>query len=102
MSSFKGQKLIGKSNYIEWLNEAKLYLEINRFMSYIDNTIPRPNKSLYYNDEDEPKTPELGVKYEERITDYIRNNNKAIGAIKSIISIDNIERFRDKTSASSL
>jgi hypothetical protein len=68
MSSFKGQKLIGKSNYIEWLNEAKLYLEINGFMSYIDNTIQSPNKSLYYNG-DTPYTPELGVKYEERIND---------------------------------
>jgi len=102
MSSFKGQKLIGKSNYIEWLNEAKLYLEINGFMSYIDNTLPRPSKKLYYKDEDTPRTPKLGVKYEERISDWIRNNNKAIGAIKSIISLDNIDRFKDKTTANSL
>ena len=68
MSSFRGQKLIGKSNYIEWLNEAKLYLEINGYMSYIEGTIPSPNKELYY-DGDTARTPELGVKYEERISE---------------------------------
>jgi hypothetical protein len=39
MSSFNRQKLIGKSNYIEWLNEARLYLEINGFISYIDTIL---------------------------------------------------------------
>jgi hypothetical protein len=70
-------------------------------MSYIDETIVCPNKALYY-DGNESRTSELEVKYEERISDFVRNNNKAIGAIKSIISIDNIERFKDKTTASSL
>jgi hypothetical protein len=101
MSSFNGPKLVGKSNYIEWLNEAKLYLEINGFMSYIDGTIARPNKNLYY-EGNTPRSAELGVKYEERINEWTRNNIKSIGAIKSIITIDNIERFKDNNTASTL
>ena len=100
-TSFKGEKLMGKSNYIEWLNEAKLYLEINGFMPYIDGTETSPIKSLYYKGE-EPYSPELAVKYIEKESEFKRNSYKALGAIKSIISLDNIDRFKDKTSAKDL
>jgi len=38
MATFKGDKLIGKTNYIEWHKNASLYLEINGYMPYIDRT----------------------------------------------------------------
>jgi hypothetical protein len=37
-NSFKGDLLVGKSNYIEWLANAKLFFEINGFMPYINET----------------------------------------------------------------
>jgi hypothetical protein len=46
--SFKGDKLIRSSNYIEWKINADLFLEINGYMSYIDRIEASPNKSLYY------------------------------------------------------
>ena len=74
-------------------------------MPYIDSTETSPDKSLYYKTStdgtisDKPYSPELGVKYMEKELEYQRNAKKALGAIKSIISIDNIDRFKDKTSA---
>jgi len=100
--SFKGEKLIGKSNYIEWKNNAIFFLEINGFMPYIDGTDIRPDKSLYYkttNDKEVAYSPELAVKYIEKEGEYTRNSKRALGAIKSIISIENIERFKDKNNA---
>src|SRR5690349_664116 len=105
MATFKGEKLIGKSNYIEWHNTAILFLEINGYMPYIDGSEARPNKALYYKSDtdnsisDVPYSPELGVKYIEKELEYQRNSKKALGAIKSIISIDNINRFKDKTNS---
>ena len=99
--SFKGEKLIGSSNYIEWLLNATLFLEINGFMPYIDGTEASPNKALYYND-NKPYSPELGVRYAEKLSEYDRNNKKALGALKSIILVDNTKRFKDKTDARAL
>jgi hypothetical protein len=45
--SFKGDFLVGKSNYIEWLKKTDLFLEINGFMLYINSTKKAPNKALY-------------------------------------------------------
>lgn len=101
-TSFRGEKLVGKSNYIEWQINAKLYLEINGFFPYIDRTASEPNKSLYYNKENEPKSDELGVRYYERFLEYQRNSNKALGALKSIISTENVERFKDRDTCYSL
>jgi gag-polypeptide of LTR copia-type len=100
--SFKGDKLVGRTNYIEWLNNATLFLEINGFMSYIDGSEASPIKSLYYNNENKPYSPELAVRYIEKESEFLRNSKKALGAIKSIISIDNIERFKDKSDAKAL
>jgi hypothetical protein len=108
MATFKGDKLIGRTNYIEWYNNASLYLEINGYMPYIDGTEASPNKALYYKSNtdntisDIPYSPELGVKYIEKELEYQRNAKKALGAIKSTISIDNIDRFKDKTNAKAL
>ncbi len=72
--AFRGNKLTGKNNYLKQLLEAKLFLEVNGFMYFIDDLIKAPNKSLYFKTthdtnsssgaivEDEiPRTPELDV-----------------------------------------
>jgi hypothetical protein len=100
--SFKGDKLIGRSNYVEWLTNATLFFEINGFMPYIDGTETSPNKSLYFKANNEAYSPELAVKYYEKLSKYKRNNKRALGAIKSIISIKNTKRFKDKTSTKDL
>ena len=77
-------------------------------MPYIDGTETPPNKALYYKSNtdntisDTPYSPELGIKYLDKEQEFRRNSNKALGAIKSIISIDNIDRFKDKTTAKAL
>jgi len=100
--SFKGDKLVGRSNYIEWLTNAKLFLEINGFMLYIDGSKTKPNKSLYYNSDDSPFSPELAVRYYEKSTEFERSSKKALGALKSVISIENTECFKDKDTPISL
>ncbi len=113
--AFKGKKLTGKNNYLEQLPEAKLFLEVNRFMSFIDNSIKAPNKSLYYMTtyntksslraivKDEiPRSPELGIRYIEKLDEYKRNKKKAYRAIKSILSLDITDRFKDKKEATEL
>jgi hypothetical protein len=102
-ASFKGEKLISWSNYIEWLTNATLFLEINGYMPYIDGTESKPDKSLYYDsDTSKAYSPELAVRYFDKISEYDRYNKKALGALKSIISLDNTERFKDKTNAKDL
>ena len=79
-------------------------------MPYIKGQETEPNKSLYFNiskDEDEEtvlraKTNKLAVRYYEKLSEYNKYNARALGALKSIISKDNIERFKDKDSASGL
>ena len=106
--SFKGDLLIGKSNYIDWVKRANLFLEINGFMPYIDNTEHTPDKSLYYKSDsnghvtNKPYSPKLAIRYIDKKSKFERNQIKALGAIKSIISTDNVDRFKDKTTANSL
>ena len=106
--SFKGDLLIGRSNYIDWVKRASLFLEINGFMPYIDNTEQAPDKSLYYKlDSDshvtnKPYNPKLAIWYIDKKAKFERNQIKALGAIKSIISTDNVDRFKDKTTANRL
>jgi hypothetical protein len=99
--TFKGEKLVGRSNYIEWLTNATLFFEINGFMPYIDGSELEPNKGLYYNG-DTAYSPELAVKYIDKLAEFQRNNTRALGAIKSTISVDNTERFKDKKTAKEL
>ena len=101
--TFKGEKLVGRSNYIEWLTNATLFLEINGFISYIDGSELEPNKDLYYDPKEKKAySPELAIKYIDKQSEYQRNNSRALGAIKSIISIDNTECFKDKKTAKEL
>ena len=104
-TSFKGDKLVGKTNYIKQVKNTSLFLEINGYMPYINGSETSPNKALYYKASidntisDIPYSPELGVKYMEKELEFQRNSKKVLGAIKSIISTENIDRFKDKTSA---
>ena len=106
--SFKGDLLIGRSNYINWVKRASLFLEINGFMPYINNTKQAPDKSLYYESDldghvtNKPYSLELAIWYIDKKAEFERNQIKALGAIKLIISTDNVDRFKDKTTANSL
>ena len=71
-------------------------------MPYIDGSDLEPNKDLYYKDTSTTYSPELAVKYIEKLSEFQRNNTRALGAIKSIISVDNTERFKDKKTAKEL
>jgi gag-polypeptide of LTR copia-type len=106
---YKGEPLIGKSNYIEWKIKADLYLKINSYMSYITGLKKEPEKSLYFTKEGEGKnvkevlySHETAIKYFKRLTEYEDNQNKALEALKSILSNDNVERFKAIKSANSL
>ena len=46
--TFKGEKLIRKSNYIEQLNLIDLYLEINGYMPYVNGSAIPLIRDLYY------------------------------------------------------
>ena len=115
--SFKGDKLIGRSNYIEWKNNTDLFLEINDYISYIDGSKSKPNKALYYGIittrdkesgketsayDSDPFSRELGARYADRLVEFNQNNKRALGVLKSIISNDNNDRFKDKTNAKDL
>lgn len=99
---FKGDLLVGKSNYIEWLNNATLYLELNGYMPYINSTKKAPDFTLYYKDSNTPYSPELAIRYIDKKTEFEENSLRALGAIKSIISLENIKRFSDKKDAKEL
>ncbi|EKD11952.1 hypothetical protein MBM_09882 [Drepanopeziza brunnea f. sp. 'multigermtubi' MB_m1] len=109
-SSFKGDKLIGKSNYQEWITPADFYLKINSYMLYIDGSKEKPNKELYYAKAKNGEgaitwsfySLELAVKYLDKLSEFEEANKKALGALKSIISLENQKRFKDKTSAEDL
>jgi len=69
---------------------------------HIDSSKTSPNRGLYYKTEKKPYNPELAVRYSEKLGEYTRNNKRALGAIKSTISLENSERFKDKTSIKEL
>jgi hypothetical protein len=84
-------------------------------MPFIDNSIKAPNKSLYYTTtyntksisgaivKDEiPRSPELGIRYIEKLDEYKQNKKKAYKAINSILSLDVTDRFKNKKEATEL
>jgi hypothetical protein len=84
-------------------------------MPFINNSIKVPNKSLYYKityntkpslgviiEDEIPRIPKLGIKYIEKLDKYKHNKKKAYGAIKSILSLDVIDYFKDKKEATKL
>jgi len=77
--SFKGDLLIGKFNYIDWVKRASLFLEINGFMPYIDNIKHILDKSLYYESDSDghvtnkPYSLELAIRYIDKKAKFERN-----------------------------
>ena len=84
-------------------------------MSYINSTKESLSKSLYYKIEtstnkegketrsySDALSLKLSARYSNRILEYNRNNKRALGALKSIISLDNNNRFKDKITAEDL
>ena len=80
-------------------------------MSYIDKTETTLSKRLYYNIKTiikegkeiniyniKPFIKELSARYTDQISEFNRNNKRALGALKSVISNDNNDCFKDKTS----
>ncbi|CAL3971562.1 unnamed protein product [Diplocarpon coronariae] len=107
MATFKGELLVGKPNYTEWINTASLFLEVNGHMSYIDGSELPPRRSIYFKRESESSTyipilDELSIRYYKKLGDFERASKKALGALKSIISLENQERFREKSTAKEL
>jgi hypothetical protein len=78
-TSFKGNLLIGKSNYINWVKRANLFLEINNFIPYINNTKHIPDKSLYYKSNSDshitnkPYSPKLAIRYIDKKAKFEQN-----------------------------
>jgi hypothetical protein len=103
-SEYRGPKLVGRSNYIEWQKEASIFLEVGGYTPYIDSSEANliSYRSLYYNNTNITRSPELAVKYIEREAEYRRNAKKALGAIKATLSNDNKDRFKDKNNVSQL
>jgi hypothetical protein len=76
-------------------------------MLYIDNTEYAPDKSLYYETNSDghmtkPHSLKLAIRYINKKIEFERNQTKALGIIKSIITQDNMNRFKDKTAAYNL
>jgi hypothetical protein len=95
--SFKGDKLIGRSNFLEWKKNAIFFLEIGGYIFYLDNIKIIPNKSLYF-DKEKPKSIKFNIKYINKLNEYEANEKKALGVFKLIINPDNINRFKNKNS----
>jgi hypothetical protein len=77
-------------------------------MPYIDNTEYTPDKSLYYKSNSDshvtnkPYSPELAIRYIDKKAKFEQNQIRTLSAIKSIILQENIDRFKDKTTAGNL
>ena len=86
-------------------------------MSYIDSSETKLNKVLYYGiktskDKEsgkesssykiDPFLKELSARYTIRLVEFNRNNKRALRVLKSIISNNNNDCFKDKTSAKDL
>jgi hypothetical protein len=76
-------------------------------MLYIDNTEYAPDKNLYYKTNSDghmtkPCSPKLAIRYINKKAKFEHNQIKVLGIIKSIITQDNIDRFKDKTTAYNL
>jgi hypothetical protein len=66
-------------------------------MPYLDSTKIVPDKSLYF-DREKPRSIEFNIKYIDKLNEYEANKKKTLGALKLIISPDNINKFKNKNS----
>lgn len=61
-------------------------------MPYIEGIKLPPDINLYYKDSNSRYSLELTIKYIDKKTKFKENSLKALNAIKSIISLNNIKR----------
>jgi hypothetical protein len=66
--------------------KKKLFLEINSFIFYINNTKTPPDKDLYYKNINKIFSLDLTIKYINKKVEFKYNLIKTLGAIKIIIS----------------
>jgi len=95
---------MGRSNYIKWLKETSIFLEIRGYMLYIDGSEPNliNFRFLYYNNINITRNLKLIVKYTKRKIDFKYNIKKILGTIKVTISNDNRDYFKDKIDVNQL
>ncbi|CAL3971482.1 unnamed protein product [Diplocarpon coronariae] len=99
MATFKGELLVGKSNYTEWINTASLFLEVNGHMSYIDGSELPPRRSIYFKRESEsstyiPISDELSVRFRDKST--AKELFEAIKATYNTKGLELISRYINK------
>ncbi len=88
--AFKRDQLIGRTNFIEQKKEAILFLEIGGYMPYINSSKTSLIKTYYYNSNSEFSLNKLAIKYIDKKVEFDYNKKKALGALKLIISLENI------------
>ncbi|KAK6611374.1 reverse transcriptase domain protein [Botrytis cinerea] len=97
-----GPILNGRSNYIEWCSKAKLFLEANGVMPYIDDSDNGPDKQYYFKPNDTPISKELHLRYSEKLKEFKEKSKRALAILKSIISMELGERFKEKSNPKEL
>ncbi|CAL3971485.1 unnamed protein product [Diplocarpon coronariae] len=99
MATFKGELLVGKSNYTEWINTASLFLKVNGHMSYIDGSELPPRRSIYFKRESEsltyiPISDELSIRFRDKST--AKELFEAIKATYDTKGLELISRYINK------
>ncbi|CAL3972652.1 unnamed protein product [Diplocarpon coronariae] len=99
MATFKGELLVGKSNYTEWINTASLFLKVNGHMSYIDGSELPPRRSIYFKRESESSTyipilDELSIRFRDKST--AKELFEAIKATYNTKGLELISRYINK------
>jgi len=99
---YKDLKLVGRSNYIKWLKKISIFLEIKKYILYINNSKLNPInfKFLYYNNINIIRNLKLIVKYIKQKIDFKYNIKKILRVIKIIISNNNKDYFKNKINIS--
>ena len=70
-------------------------MKINNYMFYINRGKIKSNKNLYYKTDNTFYSFKFTIKYIGKLSDFGNNKMKTLETLKSIISIENIERFKE-------
>ncbi|KAF7942393.1 hypothetical protein EAE99_000443 [Botrytis elliptica] len=62
-----------------------------------DNSKKDPKRKYYFKDNNMPISKKIHLKYNEKLKEYKNKSKRALVILKSIISMDLIDRFKDKT-----
>ncbi|KAK6598999.1 hypothetical protein H4I96_08203 [Botrytis cinerea] len=97
-----GPILNGRFNYIEWCSKAKLFLEANSVMPYIDDSDNGFDKQYYFKSNDISIFKELHLRYNEKLKEFKEKSKRVLAILKSIISMELGERFKEKSNPKEL